>query len=325
MARVTDRLTEAAHAARVLARSGALMPTRPDRLARMAGAVRHWGVSLGGLFAASGARFGDRTAIVDEYGTASFAELDRRTDALARAFIASGIRGGDVVGILCRNHRSLFDATGGLAKLGVDVLYLNTGFAAPQLREVADREGVAAIVHDDDFAELASEAGAQPRIDTTTLETMISRFASGPRPPRPERESRTIILTSGTTGTPKGARQQHTDDTGGLALLERIPYHAGETMVVAAPAFHSWGLANSIIGLLLGNTLVMRGHFDPEATLAAIERHRAQVLVAVPVMLMRILELPADVRARYDTSSLRFVPLSGSALPGRLATDFMDA
>jgi fatty-acyl-CoA synthase len=325
MTRVTDRLAETAHVARVLARSGVFAPTRPDRLARMAGAFRHWGVSLGGLFAAGGARFGDRAAIIDEQGTISFAELDDRTDALARAFVAAGLRAGDVVGVLCRNHRSLIDATGGLAKLGVDILYLNTGFAAPQLREVTEREGVATLVHDDDFAALVADAGIASHIDTTTLDRMIGSFATGPRPPRPERESRTIILTSGTTGTPKGARQQHTDDTSGLALLERIPYRAGETMVVAAPVFHSWGLANSIIGLLLGDTLVLQRHFDPEATLAAIERHRAQVLVAVPVMLMRILELPPEVRARYDTSSLRFVPLSGSALPGHLATEFMDA
>jgi fatty-acyl-CoA synthase len=71
--------------------------------------------------------------------------------------------------------------------------------------------------------------------------------------------------------------------------------------------------------------MVLERRFDPERTLALIAQYRAEVFVAIPVMLLRMMELPADVRARYDTSSLRFVPLSGSALPGDLATHFMDA
>jgi fatty-acyl-CoA synthase len=110
-----------------------------------------------------------------------------------------------------------------------------------------------------------------------------------------------------------------------VTLLEAIPYRARETMVVAAPIFHSWGATNAMTGLLLGNTLVLSRTFDPEETLAQIAQHRAQVLAAVPVMLLRIMELPVGVRERYDTSSLRLVPVSGSALSGDLAVRFMDA
>jgi fatty-acyl-CoA synthase len=88
--------------------------------------------------------------------------------------------------------------------------------------------------------------------------------------------------------------------------------------------FHSWGFTNMSLGLVLGTTIVLRRRFDPEDALADVARHRAQVLVAVPVMLQRILELPRRVRRRYDTSSLRVVPLSGSAIPGDLATRWMD-
>src|SRR5947207_15116858 len=96
-------------------------------------------------------------------------------------------------------------------------------------------------------------------------------------------------------------------------------------MVVAAPCFHSWGFANATTSLLFGDTMVLERQFDPQRSLALIARNRAEVLVAVPVMLLRILELPAEVRAPYDTSSLRFVPLPGSALPRDLATRFMGA
>jgi fatty-acyl-CoA synthase len=78
------------------------------------------------------------------------------------------------------------------------------------------------------------------------------------------------------------------------------------------------------LGLLLGSTFVLSRRFDPEQCLAEVARHRAGVLVAVPVMLQRILDLPVEVRRRYDTSSLRVVPLSGSAIPAGMATRWMD-
>lgn len=330
---VTNKVSEAAHAVRVLARAGVLRPPRPDRLLRLAGAVRHWGPGLAGAFAAGAARYGSARAIVDEHGTVTFAELDERTDALARALQARGVEPGDTVGILCRNSRYFFDATGALAKLGANALFLNTGFSGPQLRDVMTREAAGVLLHDDEYREIVTEAGVAQSIvawntgcTTDSIDTLIDEHREGPALSRPAQEGRTIILTSGTTGTPKGAMQSATSDTtAGIALLERLPYRARDTIVVAAPCFHAWGLTNSLLSLLLGNTMVLERFFAPETTLAAIARNRADVLAAVPVMLLRIAELPADVRARYDTSTLRFVPLSGSALPGDLATRFMDA
>ncbi len=77
--------------------------------------------------------------------------------------------------------------------------------------------------------------------------------------------------------------------------------------------------------MLLGSTVVLQRRFDPERVLAAIDMHRVRTLVVVPVMLQRILELPEDVRAKYDTSSLEVVASSGSSLPGPLAHRWMDA
>ena len=134
------------------------------------------------------------------------------------------------------------------------------------------------------------------------------------------------ILTSGTTGTPKGASRSSTPLTldAPASLLERIPLREGQTVRIGAPLFHAWGFSSFALGMALGDTFVLRRRFDPEQCLADIEEHRCEVLVVVPVMLQRILELPDDVRRRYDTSSLRAVCASGSALPGDLALRWMD-
>ncbi len=332
-----DRLTEVARSTRAVFRSGILQPERPDRIWQVAQTVRHWGVGLATVFPAGAARFGDRTALVDERGPVSFADLDSRIDAIGRGLIETGVHAGDTVGVLCRNHRGFFEITGALAKLGANALYLNTGFASPQVAAVMQRERAVLLVHDDEFDGLATDAGIEARVlawtdgaapagGTRSLDDLATRHAGGPPLTPPPRAGRTIILTSGTTGPPKGALVATAPHAGaGIALLERLPYRAHEKMVIAAPCFHAWGFANATTSLLLGDTMVLQRKFDPQRALALIAQHRAEVFVAVPVMLMRMIDLPDDVRDRYDTSSLRFVPLSGSALPGDLAIRFMDA
>ena len=89
--------------------------------------------------------------------------------------------------------------------------------------------------------------------------------------------------------------------------------------MIAAPLFHAWGFAHFVLGMGMGSTIVLRRKFDPEQTLAATAEHRATALAVVPVMLQRILELPEEVRDRYDLRALRVIAVSGSALPGPLA------
>lgn len=319
---------------RTIARSGLLAPQPPLGLVRAGFDLRRWGATMAGGFVTAASRHPDRVCVIDERGQLTWREVDERSNALANGLAAHGVVEGDVVAVLCRNSRAFVEVSAALAKLGAAALELNTGFAGPQLREVMAREGARALIHDDEYTQLVADGADVPlvivawpeaRTDRLTLDHLIATHPTR-APVPPGRPGRTIILTSGTTGLPKGAsRPQSTGAETGLSLLDRIPYRTGETVVVPAPLFHSWGYGNMSLGLLLGSTFVLRRRFDPETTLADVARHRAQVLVAVPVMLQRILELPLAVLRRYDTRSLRIVPLSGSAIPGDLATRWMDA
>jgi acyl-CoA synthetase (AMP-forming)/AMP-acid ligase II len=319
-----------------LGKSGLLGPYRPDQLVRLATTLPRVGADIGSLYHLRAALDPDRVAAIDDAGEASFAEMDRRSAALAAGLAGLGVGAASTVGVGCRNHRGLLLAMAALGRLGATTVYLNTGFAGPQLADVVACEGIDALILDEDLLDVADaldpavpvvvawwERPATSRRWTTLSELLDADPADAPPPPL--RPARQVLLTSGTTGRPKGASRSLPDPTPGLGLLARIPYRRGDVTVLAAPAFHAWGLANAVIGLLLGATLVLPRRFDAEDTLARIAAHRARVLVAVPVMLQRILELPAEVRSRYDTSSLRVVALSGSALPGDLATRFMDA
>jgi len=323
--------------------SGLIRPMRPDHLVRFGRLYLAWGPTPALGYMVGAMTRGDETAVIDELGALTFDEMNRRTNALAHAWADVGINEGDRVAVMCRNHRGFIDATVGLSKLGAHCLYLNTSFAGPQITEVVNREEATAIVYDQEFGNLVADAaegrrtylawqdpeggegdGEVPDVDDS-LEHLIRR--GDPTDPVPPSEpGKTVILTSGTTGSPKGAsRQSPTSLDPAAALLSKIPLKAGEVTTIAAPLFHAWGFAHFVLGMGMGSTIVLRRKFDPEQTLAATAEHRATALAVVPVMLQRILELPEEVRDRYDLRALRVIAVSGSALPGPLATATMDA
>ncbi len=318
----------------ILAKSGMVAPLRPDKLAKIAWVGARWRASPATELLVGAIRHPNRALLIDELGPLTYAQMDRQSNALARALQAQGISDSDRVAVMCRDHRGFVTGVFAAAKLGADILLLNTSFSSPQLTEVCRREEVAAILYDEEFDELTEEAGQECRrilvwheqaSEDQTVGELIQEESSEPLPP-PGSTAHITILTSGTTGTPKGATRTNTPLTldPPASLLDRIPQRENQIVRIGAPLFHTWGFSNFALGMALGSTFVLRRRFDPEEALADLDAHRCQVLVVVPVMLQRILELPDEVRGRYDTSSLRVVCASGSALPGDLANRWMD-
>jgi acyl-CoA synthetase (AMP-forming)/AMP-acid ligase II len=334
--RLPTALGDAAFDLKVFADVGLVRPIRPDKLARLGERYLRWGASPALGSAANALTTPDRTAIIDEAGALTWAETHRRSNALARALRDEGVGEGDGVAIMCRNHRYFVETTMACSKLGAVALYLNTAFSGPQLSDVMEREGPGALVFDQEFTGLLSDVTADLRryvawedevdeTDETTVEQLISSAPSDQDLEAPKESGRYIILTSGTTGTPKGAQRSQPEGLSALAaLLSKIPRRYGETVVIAAPLFHSWGFLHFMLSLPTAATMVLRAHFDPEETLQAVAEHRARVLAVVPVMMQRIVALPDEVKRRYDLSSLEVTAASGSALPGELATTWMD-
>ena len=319
-------------ALRVLGRSGVLRPHGPGALARAARALKDWGPGPAGGFTAAAALDPDRTAIVDELGSLRFRDVHSRSNSLARAFAALGVGEGDSVAIMCRNHRGFVDASIATAKLGADVLYLNTAFGGPQLVDVLAREKPTLLVHDEEFTGLLDGAAVARRAlawtdgdpgDVPTLEGLIGSESDDDLAPA-GRHGRIVILTSGTTGTPKGAPRSEAGVDAAVALLSRMPLKYGWRTHIAAPLFHTWGFAHLALSMLLGSTVVLRRRFDPEDCLRVTQDERCDSMVVIPVMLQRILALPDETLSRYDLSRVQVVASSGSALPGDLAIEWMD-
>ena len=333
VSRAGERVADVAWAVGVLTRAGIVRPLRPDRAAQIGQRFIRWGASPALGVAASAINYPDETALVDEAGTLTFEQLHRRSNALAHALEAAGVRPGDGVAIMCRNHRYFILATLACSKLGASALYLNTAFAAPQLADVMERERPSALIYDEEFADLLDVEDQETRRFVAwsegdpgdpSLDELIDGADDSDLSP-PEEQGRYVILTSGTTGKPKGAQRESPSGLMPLAaLFSKIPHQRREKIVVSAPLFHSWGFLHFVIGLPLAATLILRRRFDPEDALRTVAEHGAEVLAVVPVMMQRILELPPEVKRRNDVSSLRITAASGSSLPGELSARWMD-
>ncbi len=320
----------------VMRKAGIAKPMRPDKVIAVLRSLGRWGASPAAGIAASAIRYPNEPMLVDELGELTFAEVHSRSNRLARALAKHGVGAGDGVALMARNHRGFVEVILASAKLGANALFLNTMFAGPQLVGVIEREAPSVLIYDEEFDGVLEGVGSDLErfvawnqdglTDRTSIEDLIAGEPDDSDLEPPARSGKFIVLTSGTTGTPKGAQRGQPDTLSPItALLSVIPLRAREQTMIAAPLFHSWGFAHFSIGLSLSSTYVLRRRFDPEGTLAAIESTRASALVVVPVMLQRIMELPAETIAKHDLSSLRATAASGSALPGPLATRWMDA
>lgn len=321
------KAVSAGSGALVLASSGVVKPFSPVVLARLGKALVDWGLGPAGGFTMLATRYPDRVGIVDELGEMTYGELHRRTNALARALAARDVGEGDGVAVMCRNHRGFVEATVAIAKLGADSLYLNTAFAGPQLVDVLAREKPRVVIHDEEFTGLLAGAEIQerilawtdsPTVDDPTLDALASVGDTSDLR-APSRHGRIVILTSGTTGTPKGAPRNEAGIDAAISLLSRMPLREGWRTHIAAPLFHTWGFAHLMLAMLLGSMMVLRRRFDPADALQVTEG--CDSLVVIPVMLQRMLA----VGGSYDLSRLKVVASSGSALPGDLALEWMNS
>ncbi|GAA2418654.1 acyl-CoA synthetase [Mycolicibacterium llatzerense] len=283
-----------------------------------------------------GRKYADLPALVDERGTLTYGEVNDQSWALARGLQGLGVTEGSVVGLLCRDHRGLVLAMAACGKLGARLVLMNTGFAKPQFAQVCEREGVKVVLHDSEFLGLLDALPADmPRgltwvdegVDVPesmlTLDAIIAANSTEPLP-APSKAGGSVILTSGTTGLPKGAPRSSVSPLATAQIIDRIPFPRKGTMVIVSPIFHSTGWATYTVGAALGNKVVTARRFNAERTLQLIAEHKAQMLVAVPTMLHRIVELGPEVIGKYDTSSLNTILIAGSALSPELSNRVQD-
>ncbi|WP_046318051.1 long-chain-fatty-acid--CoA ligase FadD2 [Mycobacterium sp. UM_Kg1] len=323
------------HYLRKILQSGALKLESPKVIASALSDGARWG-ELGMIPALNARRNPNGIAVIDDDGSITFKELDDAVNAVANGLLAMGVRGGDGVAILARNHRWFLIANYGCARVGARLILLNSEFSGPQIKDVSEREGAKLIIYDDEYTAAVAQAtpelgklralGVNPDSDEPsgsadeTLAQLIARSSKAPAP-KVTKHSSIIILTSGTTGTPKGANRATPPTLAPIGgILSHVPFRAGEVTSLPSPMFHALGYLHGTLAMFFGSTLVLRRRFKPATVLADLEKHKVTAIVVVPVMLSRLLDELEKTSPKPDLSNLRIVFVSGSQLGGELAS-----
>jgi fatty-acyl-CoA synthase len=290
-----------------------------------------------------------RPALVWRGETTTWAELEDRIDRLSAGLLRCGVGPRERVILMMRNRPELVELTAASARGGAAAVTISWRSTAEELAYLAEHSGARALVTEPELlgiVEKASEKLSAPLRSNVFVTTRGSSSISGApsglsvrpfeallqtrsvrRKAVEDEDAAVVVYTSGTTGKPKGAVRKFPKDTSlaGMQFINETPMRVDDVHLVTCPLYHSTAFGFLTFTHVLGGTAVILDEFKPEEFLAAIERHRVTTTAVVPTMLHRVMQLPEDVRRRYDTRSFRAVFSGGAPLPGPLAIDFMNA
>ena len=319
-----------------IATSGAFAAIGPQTMAGLIADFRQFGPTPALLMALSARRFPDRIAVIDDQGALTYSQLQQRATSIAAALFASCPQPPASVGIICRNHRGFVEAMTAGAQLGAELIFINTELPPAQLEAILHRHRPDVLIYDDEYAQAVDDAGyaglrviawcTEPATtDVITLDALAAQ--RHPIPPRVHRPVKLTLLTSGTTGLAKGVPRAVKPRAIVMlcaTAMATLRLKSSEVVLVAPPFFHGFGLLTLLGPLALGGTAVCRRRFDARQTLSDIEAFDVDVLVAVPAMLQRIVNVP-ELGALAGRHPLRLAVTGAAPISPAAVSAFIDA
>jgi long-chain acyl-CoA synthetase len=274
--------------------------------------------------------------------TVTFGAYEAGCDRVAQFLRAAGLRRGDHISVLMENGPRMLQIEGGAERIGLYFTLINTYLAADEAAYIIDNSQSRLLFSSAAQLPVAEAAAAKcPRLERVVIsgapdlppgwEDFDKVMAGFPADPVPDESlGAAMLYSSGTTGRPKGILR----DLPTIAPTDPLPlmlfvramfgFREGMTYLNPAPLYHSAPQSSVSAALRLGATTVVMEHFDAEQWLAMVGRYRVTHCQMVPVMFSRLLRLPAEVRARYDTSSLECIVHAAAPCPVHVKKEMID-
>jgi fatty-acyl-CoA synthase/long-chain acyl-CoA synthetase len=276
----------------------------------------------------------DKAALICGGDVLTYRAYDERSNRAARALVDLGVRPGDRVAVMSYNSISGSVVSSGLRKARAVSVPVNFRLRGPELAYVVQDSGARVVCAGPDFVEhveaarplvetgpalVAIGGGAAPAGWVRLDDAMAGVSSEALREDEEAGTGAAMIYTSGTTGNPKGAyRPQGVDPMSVLQVIQLFGLRNDDVHLMGGPGYHSAVGAFAGMEIICGGTLVIMPRFDAEQALALTERHHVTTTFMAPTLLQRIMDLPEDVRARYDVSSMRAIILGAAPCPHSL-------
>ena len=285
----------------------------------------------------------DALALCESSGrTWTRGELSSAVNQIAHGLLQSGLRGGDVIAIVAPNCIEFVAVYLAATDIGLYVVPVNWHLSPPELSYILENSGAKAVVaHNRMAAQLARvlQLSRPPQVEQYISIGEIAGFRrlEDLRERQPEQrvsdpiQGRVMMFTSATTGRPKTINVPIHGAAEGIART--IEFHVstgialedGNVHLCASMLYHAAPLEFVVIALLMGHQVVLTSdRWDPEQTLALIERYHVTTTFMVPSMFVRLLKLPRTTRLGYDTTSLKLVSHSAAPCPVEVKRQIID-
>ncbi len=288
---------------------------------------------------------GSEMALADETTLRTWSELDARVNQLVHALQGAGLKPGDTAAIVSGNRVEWFELTLACAHSGVIFVPVNWHLVAPEMAYIFGDSGAKAVFAGERYIDIVAEALTDERCSNVELKVAIGdggdhgmvpfeEFVATGSADEPETQvlGGPMFYTSGTTGNPKGVRSGLSfmgPETSpemwllvGGGFTEPLPTEG--TTVLCGPCYHSAQWAYSFIPLLVGSSVVMQHKYDSTGLLELIDTHRCTNVHLVPTQMKRLMDLPDDVKASYDGSSMEYVIHGAAPCPPAVKRSLID-
>jgi long-chain acyl-CoA synthetase len=272
--------------------------------------------------------YSDKLAVASSRGSLTYRQFMDAAERLGSALYRLGLRPGDRVAILDHNSIELAVAHFGIPACSLVTLPLNTRLSKDELLGIITNARASALIYSPPFAQTAE--AMVPELPFLKAHICTENATGGHdlrllmekagnitlRRPEPEALA-TLLYTSGTTGVPKGVKLTHGNTVSTLAsLLVEWGLTPEDSGLMVAPFFHVAGAHTYMSHIARGCTAHILPAFEPRATLDALEKTRASVMLLVPAMIGALLNLPGQ--EKVDLSALRLVVYAGAPMPEEL-------
>lgn len=329
------QLQTVAKSLRPLLKSGALYMT-PAQAPYCLNCIKRWGFAVGGLIAMSAKRYPDRLALVDDEGELTYTELRDQAFSLARALKDRGMGSHSRFGIVARNGRGIILPMAVKGLLGAEIMIMNIGSSANQIGGLLEETDIDHLFIDEEFLDRVPENIGDTKVIVTHvndpdnrpevpegylfMQDLIDAGGTSELEDRPE-QGRIIIMSSGTTGIPKGVLRNEPKTPATLgAVTDRIPWRRNMVIHQAASMFHAWGWANVIIAMATGATLVTQRQFEPKRAVEQFQKYGVNGLISAAIFLRILNDYLEEHPEVPNPGPFEFMVSSGNAIPAWLVT-----